>query len=124
MAITLLENALESLRRIGGVHGQELLRDVHALYVSDVLFALVTRDTLYFKADHRTLTRYLARGTHAFRPSPQQTLRSFYAVPAEVMADEDVLLPWAVDAIESAKAHPGRMRRRIRKPGSRSRGRR
>jgi TfoX/Sxy family transcriptional regulator of competence genes len=116
MSLNLVQHALESLRTIDALHGQEIFRDVHALYSHEVLFALATRDALYFKADHRTLTRFLARGTHAFRPGPQQTLRSFYAVPPEILADGDLLLRWAHDAIEAARAHPGRVRRRFRKP--------
>jgi TfoX/Sxy family transcriptional regulator of competence genes len=113
--LNLVQLALDCLTPIPGPHSHEIRRDVHAIYSHDVLFALATRDALYFKADHRTLTRYLARGTHAFHPRPRQTLRSFYAVPPEILADPNLLLEWAQDAIDAAATHPGRLRRRFRK---------
>ena len=56
---------------------------------------------LYLKVDERSKGDYLARGMGPFRPNERQTLKSYYEVPPEVLADPEALLSWAREAIRA-----------------------
>ena len=51
---------------------------------------------------------YLARGMGPFRPNERQTLKSYYEVPPEVLADPEALLSWAREAIRAGQVSQGR----------------
>ena len=51
--------------------------------------------------DERSKGDYLARGMGPFRPNERQTLKSYYEVPPEVLADPEALLSWAREAIRA-----------------------
>ena len=46
---------------------------------------------------------YLARGMGPFRPNERQTLKSYYEVPPDVLADPEALLSWAREAIRAGQ---------------------
>jgi DNA transformation protein and related proteins len=50
---------------------------------------------------------YLARGMGPFRPNERQTLKSYYEVPSDVLADPEALLSWAGEAIRAGQAAQG-----------------
>src|SRR4029453_268793 len=76
----------------------------HGLYRDGVIFAIVFRVRLYLKVDERSKADYLAKGMGPFRPNERQTLKSYYQVPPEVLADHEALLSWAGEAISSEPA--------------------
>lgn len=65
------------------------------LYGDEVFFAIVWGGRLFFKTDEATRRDYEARGSGPFRPSPRQTLRTYYEVPADVLEDPEELQRWA-----------------------------
>ena len=39
-----------------------------------------------------------------FRPNERQTIKSYYEVPPEVLADPEALISWAGEAIRAAQS--------------------
>jgi DNA transformation protein len=47
-----------------------------------------------------TRPAYQERGMLPFRPSPKQTLKNYYEVPADILEDPDTLAEWVQDALK------------------------
>jgi DNA transformation protein len=75
----------------------------HGIYWNDVIFGILFRGQLYLKVDEESKGEYLARGMGPFRPNERQTLKSYYEVPPEVLADREALLSWAGEAIRAGQ---------------------
>lgn len=73
----------------------------HGVYRGETIFAIVFQDRLYLKVDECSKGLYLAREMGPFRPNDRQTLKSYYEVPTEVLADTEALLSWAKEAIRA-----------------------
>ena len=76
----------------------------HGLYWRGVIFAIPYRERLYLKVDERSRPAFEARGMGPFRPNERQTLKSYYEVPPEVLADPEALLSWAGEAIRAGQS--------------------
>lgn len=76
----------------------------HGLYQRDAFFAIVFRDELYFKVSDQSRPRYESAGMKPFAPTPKQTLRSYYEVPADVLENRDRLTEWAMEAVAAQSA--------------------
>lgn len=70
----------------------------HGLYVGDQFFGIVHEGRLYFKTDSTTRAPYEAAGMQAFQPSPRQTLKNYFEVPASILEQRPALLDWARQA--------------------------
>src|SRR4051812_38468574 len=70
----------------------------HGLYWGETIFGIVSRERLYFKVDEASKADYLARGMGPFRPNERQTLKSYYEMPSDVLADPETLLSWTGEA--------------------------
>jgi DNA transformation protein and related proteins len=75
----------------------------HGLYHDETFFGIIHNGRLYFKTNETTVREYRQRKMKPFRPSPKQTLKNYYQVPAEVIEDDDRLCQWAETAIECQK---------------------
>ena len=94
----------EILGRLSGL-GEVAARPLfggHGIYWREIIFGILFKGLLYLKVDDHSKGDYLARGMGPFRPNERQTLRSYYEVPPEVLADTEELLSWAREAIRSA----------------------
>ena len=81
---------------------------------TNLVFALVDDDVLYFKVDDHTRPRFEALGMGPFRPSGDGgEVMQYYEVPADVLEDAEALAPWAADAVEVARR--ARSRKRLRR---------
>ena len=99
MAVERFEDwAHDRLADLGEVTSRPLFGG-HGLYWREFIFAILYRDRLYLKVDEDSKGDYLARGMGPFRPNEQQTLKSYYEVPPEVLDDREALLSWAREAI-------------------------
>ena len=88
---------VRSRRMFGGV----------GLYADDTFFALVADDILYFKVDGTNRADYVARQCEPFRPlarNPDAYSMSYFAVPPDVIEDDDELKSWARKAYKAAAA--------------------
>jgi DNA transformation protein len=73
------------------------------LYLEGLFCALIADDVLYLKVDEHNRADFEARGMEPFRPTPHRpTVMSYYAVPADVLEDPELLAAWAGRAREAA----------------------
>jgi DNA transformation protein len=80
----------------------------HGIYWRGVIFGILFQDRLYLKVDDRSRGDFVSRGMGPFRPNDRQTLRSYYEVPSEVLADPEALLSWTKEAIRAGQDSSGR----------------
>jgi DNA transformation protein len=73
------------------------------LYCGETFFAIISAETLYFKTDETSRPDFEKLGMEPFRPSPRQTLKTYYEVPGEILEDRVELLAWARRAIAAQK---------------------
>lgn len=84
-------SGLESRRMFGGT----------GFYAEGSFFALVFAGRLYFKTNDRTRAEYTRLGMSPFRPNEEQTLKSYYEVPLDILEDPQSLVQWARRALAS-----------------------
>jgi DNA transformation protein len=107
---------LEQLARTKtGIRARSMFGGV-GIYASDLFFALIDEDTLYFKVDDATRSDFEQRGMEPFRPyGPEGEVMQYYQVPEEVLEDPDQLRRWADAALAVAhRAKCGKSSRRTR----------
>ncbi len=88
---------LDQLRDLQGLTCRTMFGG-HGLYCLGTFFGIIHRGRLYFKTDEDTRTQYRDRGMGPFRPTPKQTLTSYYEVPVDVLEDAEALTAWAARA--------------------------
>ncbi|HEX9692383.1 MAG TPA: TfoX/Sxy family protein [Gemmatimonadales bacterium] len=104
------EYVAEQLGRVRPVTLRPMFGGI-GIYVESAFFALIAADVLYFKVDGSNRSDYTTAGMEPFRPfGPDTTAMQYYAVPADVLDDVDLLGPWMDRAI--AVAHRKRAKRR------------
>jgi DNA transformation protein len=106
---TFRDRVLDRLSDLGDITIRPMFGG-HGLYWRETIFAIRFRDKLYFKVDDRSKSDYVSRGMGPFRPNERQTLKSYFAVPPDVLADPDVLLSWAGEAIRAAQSSTSPLR--------------
>lgn len=89
---------LDQLDGVGEIRAAHMFGGF-GFYFEEVFFGIVYNGRLYFKTDEADREEYLKEGMEAFRPNPEQTLKNYYEVPAEVIEDEAQLVVWALKAI-------------------------
>lgn len=97
---------LDGLAALGEVTSRPLFGG-HGLYWRGTIFAIAYAGRLYFKVDEGTKGDYQARNLGPLRPNERQTLKSYYEVPPDVLADREVLISWAGEAIRAATCPQG-----------------
>ncbi len=75
----------------------------YGLYRGKLFFGIIHRGRLYFKTDPASARIYIEKGMKPFRPSPKQTLKTYYEVPEDVLEDPDDLAAWAERAVASQR---------------------
>jgi DNA transformation protein len=92
---------LEQLLGVGQVLCKPMFSS-YGLYLNGNFFAIVNNGALYFKTNEQTKKSYLAYGMKPFAPSPDQVLKNYYEVPADVVEDSVALHEWALMAAQVA----------------------
>ena len=74
------------------------------IYLNDLMFGIVSHDTLYLKTDDRTLPDFESRELPPFSYQKQgkDLSLSYYQAPQEAMEDPEEICKWAQDAYEAA----------------------
>ena len=110
--IEFVEDQLRSLRglSIKGMFGG------HGLYSGTDFFAIIADGRLYFKIDDKTKQTYVDRGMGPFRPTPKQTLKTYFEVPVDVLEDDGELTAWAKVAIRCQQETKKKPKATKRKP--------
>src|SRR5688500_13788898 len=104
---------LDQLRDLPGLECRAMF-GAHGLYSHDTFFAIIHKGQLYFKTTPATVGNYTSRNSRPFKPSPKQTLKTYYEVPAEILDDRERLTAWARDALRRSKS-PTLPRRKTRR---------
>lgn len=91
---------LEQLAALGEVRARAMFGG-HGLYRSNIFFAIIVDDQLYFKADAVTSREFAARGLGPFTYEARGKTVSmhYYAAPPEVFEDAEAMCRWAQQAI-------------------------
>jgi DNA transformation protein len=97
---------LARLAALGEVTSRPLFGGL-GIYWNETIFGILCRDRLYLKVDEGSKADYVSMGMGPFSPIERQTLRSYYEVPPDVLADPEASLSWAREAIRAAMASAG-----------------
>jgi len=76
----------------------------HGLFLDGLMFAMVSGDTLYLKADEMNLIEFEQAGCEMFgytRKGKRATL-NFFRAPEDAMESPELMLPWARSAYAAA----------------------
>ena len=96
----------------------------HGLYRGPTLFALLIRDTVYFRSDDGNRADYEAAGMMPFsytRSDGRIVSLPYRQVPAEVIEDSDELVRWADKAFAAALRKPVKQKPRGKRGTARAR---
>lgn len=111
----------ELFEPVGGVSFRKMFGGL-GVFRDSLMFALVARDVLYFKADDTTRGRFEAEGSGPFiygaKDGPRST--SYWRAPERLFDEPDEFRDWATTAFAVAerKKETGKKASR-RKPGAR-----
>lgn len=100
-----LEFLAEQLAGLGPVSIRRMFGGA-GVYADGVMFALVSDDTLYFKADETARANFEAEGMGAFTYATKDgrnTLTSYWRAPERLFDEPDEMLAWARKALATAK---------------------
>jgi len=101
-----LQFILDQLTGLGALRARRMFGGV-GIYCDEIFFAIVHRDTLYFKVDDTNRAAFLQAGSDAFKPfEHRSTTLQYYAVPSEVLEDSRQLRDWARGALAAARRLP------------------
>ena len=91
-----LHYVLDQLAALGHIASRRMFGGV-GLYHDERFFALISRDTLYFKVNDSNRRHYEERGMERFRPFEDKPMWSmtYYTVPADVLEDAEECVIWA-----------------------------
>jgi DNA transformation protein len=90
------------LDQLNGLHGVtcRAMFGGYGLYRERVFFGIIHKGRLYFKVSAATVAAYQSHGMKSFRPNKQQTLKTYYEVPVEVIEDAEQLTDWAKRSVK------------------------
>jgi len=89
---------LDQIQELDDVEARRMFGG-YGLYQDETFFGIIHKGRLYFKIDERTVGEYRRRKMKPFRPNANQTLKSYYQVPVDVIEDADQLRQWAEKAV-------------------------
>ena len=87
-----------------GTAGARRMFGGHGIYLDGLMFALVSGDTLFLKADEMSRIEFEQAGCEIFsyvRKGKRATI-GFYRAPEDAMESPELMLPWARSAYAAA----------------------
>ncbi len=116
--------ACELLSRAGSVVARKMFGG-YGLYCDGVMFALISDDVLYLKADdvNRPDLERAGAAPFAYEAKGRRTIMSYWRAPDAAMESPEEMAPWARAALAAAlRARRSPVRKKVR--GSRAESRR
>lgn len=103
---------VELMQSLGPVQAKAMFGG-YGIFLDDLMFALVTNNLLYLKADKETQSEFKSRGLEAFTYNKKdKTLKmSYYQAPEETLEDSDEMNVWANKAFNAALRAASKNRR-------------
>lgn len=98
-----VSHVLDLLQDFGTVTAKPMFGG-HGIYRDGIIFAIVVRGTLYFKADDTNRSRFIEKGLDCFTyiRKGKACSMSYYLAPDEVFEDSEELCGWAREAYAAA----------------------
>jgi DNA transformation protein len=110
----------DQLRGLGRITSRRMFSGA-GLYCEGVIFALILRDTLYFKVDDGNRHAYEAEGLEPFSyeaSGQKRTVGAYWQVPERLFDDPDEMLEWARGALAVGRRAEAQKKRKPRsRPG-------
>ena len=110
----------DQLRGLGHITTRRMFSGA-GLYCDGTIFALILRDTLYFKVDDGNRQAYEAEGLEPFTyESRGKTVRvgAYWQIPERLFDDPDEMLEWARGALAAGRRAEALKKRKPRsRPG-------
>lgn len=103
MSDDFVDYVIELLGPFGTVGARRMFGG-HGVYLDGLMFALVSEDTLYLKADEMNRVEFEQTGCEIFgyaRKGKRATL-GFFRAPEDAMESPELMLPWARTAYAAA----------------------
>tara|TARA_R110002167_G_scaffold272029_1_gene478540 strand:+ start:2452 stop:2802 length:351 start_codon:yes stop_codon:yes gene_type:complete len=70
------------------------------LYADDLMFGIISKNTIYFKVDDSNKNSYIKAGSETLTLFKSNSpVVSFYAVPAEILEDPSKCIEWANESL-------------------------
>ena len=104
-SVEFLDFLRDQLRGLGHVTTRRMFSGA-GIYCDGVIFALVLRDTLYFKVDDANRRAYEAEGLQPFSYDAKGktvTMGAYWRVPERLFDDPDEMLEWARAALAAGR---------------------
>lgn len=98
-----IDYVMELLGPFGTVAARRMFGG-HGVFLDGLMFAIVSEDTLYLKADEMNRVEFEQAGCEIFsyaRKGKRATL-GFYRAPGDAMESPELMLPWARSAYAAA----------------------
>lgn len=93
------EELVEKLITIDEVTSKRMFGG-HGIFHQDKMFGLITaKGGQYLKADKKNIETFLSKG------SEKHSRMSYYSIPNDVLENHDLLIQWALLAIEASKSN-------------------
>lgn len=111
MSDEFIEYVMELFGPFGTVGARRMFGG-HGVYLDGLMFALVSEDTLYLKADEMSRVEFEQVGCEIFgytRKGKRATL-GFFRAPEDAMESPELMLPWARTAYAAALRTNAKMR--------------
>lgn len=99
-----LDFVLEMLEPVGPVAARRMFGGA-GIFLDGVMFALVTREQLYFRVDDQTRGDFLEQGCEPFMyrtKKGERGLSSYYEAPDHLLDDADEMAEWGRSAADAA----------------------
>ncbi len=96
-------HVLDLLEALGPVSARRMFGG-YGIYLDQLMFALVARDTLYLKVDDESRGEFEAAGLEPFRYTKKgkSYQMSYHAAPEDALEDTELLRDWARKAVDAA----------------------
>ncbi len=118
-----LEFLKEQMAGLGHITSRRMFSGA-GLYCDGVIFALVLRDTLYFKVDDGNRAAYAAEGVRPFgyeARGRRVEIGSYWHAPERLLDEPEEMVAWAREALAAGRRAEARKRPRA-KPARARRG--
>jgi DNA transformation protein len=84
---------LDQLREVDDVSARAMFGG-HGIYRGATMVGIVFKGRFYLKITRATKPRFEKAGMKPFRPTPTQTLKTYFEVPADVVESPSELARW------------------------------
>ena len=100
---TFVNHILELLQPLGTIYAKRMFGGV-GIFKDKSMFALISANTLYLKADVKNRQRFEEMNLERFSyiRSGKRTYLSYYQAPTDALEDSAIMLQWAMQSIDAA----------------------